>query len=620
MKYLFFLTSSLVLAAPALADEAADTTPDIVVLASGFEQPREETGQAITVVERERLDQLQVVTVEDALRTLPGIAAARRGSVGGVTSVFIRGGNSSQTLVLIDGVRINDISTPNAQTDFGPLLAANLGRIEVLRGPNSVVWGNQAIGGIVNIETRKPDGPLGIDAGLEYGSADTVSGHANVSGTAGILEASFGGAFYRTDGITAIRGGSEIDGSRLYSLNGRVKVNLTDSFNLDLRAYFNDSHIEFDNDFAFTTLPGDALPVARNNQFVFYAGANLDLADGRFRNRVAYTRTDIDRRGTDPELFSYNNFTARAQIDRLEYRGIFDVAEFLTITAGAEYERNDIYTQFEIDPSATGVRDVISGYAQVSLRPLDGLTVTGGVRHDADSLYGGHTTLGGNVAYTPNDGQTVLRATYGEGFRAPTFSDLLPPFGNPELKPETARNLDLGIEHTLWNDRVRASATYFRRRSTDQIAGFPPANVGKVHTDGLELALAADLTPNLHVEAGYTLTNSFNRSGTFSGKRLELRPQHSASLTADWASPFGLTLGGSLTVVGDSFNDRANLVPIEGYTLLDLRASYPITETVELHGRVENLFDATYTIVRTSSGEAFNTYGRSAYAGVRVRF
>jgi vitamin B12 transporter len=554
------------------------------------------------------------------LRTLPGMAVAKRGSVGGLTSVFIRGGNSSQTLVLIDGVRINDVSTPNAQTDFGPLLAANIGRIEVLRGPNSIVWGNQAIGGVVNIETIKPAGPLGVDAGLEYGHANSVLGHANISGTAGIVEASLGGAFYRSDGITAIRGGGEIDGSRTYSLNGRLKVNFTSNFNLDLRGYFNDSRVAFDNAFAFTTTPAEALPVAHNRQFVFYAGANLDLADGRFRNRVAYTRTDIDRVGLDPEVFSYNNYTATAKIDRFEYRGSYDLAEFLTITAGAEYEKNTIHTQFETDPLATGERDVASGYAQVSLRPLKGLTLTGGVRHDGDSLYGGHTTLGGNLAYTPNEGRTILRATYGEGFRAPTFSDLLPPFGNPDLKPETARNLDLGIEQAFWGDRIRASATYFRRRSTDQIAGFPPANVERVHTDGLELTLIADLTPTLHVEGNYTLTNSFNRSGAFNGKRLELRPQHSGSATIDWTSPLGLKVGGTVTVAGDSFNDRANAQRIEGYAVFDLRASYPITDRVELYGRIENLFDATYTIVKTSTGGEYNTYGRSAYAGVRARF
>lgn len=623
MKYLFFLTSSLALAAPALADEATTgeaTNPnDIVVLASGFEQPREETGQAISVVSRERLDQLQVQSVGDALRTLPGIAIAKRGSFGGLTSVFVRGGNSSQTLVLVDGVRVNDISTPNAQFDFGPLLAGNVNRVEVLRGPNSIIWGSQAIGGVVNIETAKPKGPLGIDAGLEYGYADTVSGHANISGTAGILEASFGGAYYETDGISALKGGTERDGSRIYSLNGKLKVNLASNFNLDFRGYFNDARIEYDNAFAFTTTPANALPVAFNQQFVFYAGANLDLADGRFRNRVAYTRTTIDRIGIDPEAFSYNNFTARGTIDRFEYRGSYDLADIATLTAGAEHEKIYSYVQYETDPETVQRNDVTSGYAQLSLRPVTGLTLTGGVRYNSYTDYGSHTGLGGSIAYTPNEGQTVIRAAYGEGFRAPTLTEAQPPFGNINLKPETARNLDVGIEQALLGERLRASATYFRRRTTNQIvynpSTFQSENIERVNTDGVELSLIADLTDKLHVEGNYTLTNAYNRSGTNIGKRLQLRPQHAGTITADWTSPIGLKVGGTLTVAGESFNDAANLVRIAGYTLFDLRASYPITDTVEIYGRIENLFDNKYTIVTN-----YNTYGRSAFGGVRVRF
>jgi vitamin B12 transporter len=262
---------------------------------------------------------------------------------------------------------------------------------------------------------------------------------------------------------------------------------------------------------------------------------------------------------------------------------------------------------------------VTSGYAQLSLRPIEGLTLTGGVRHDSYTDYGGHTSLGGNIAYTPNGGQTVLRATYGEGFRAPTLTEAQPPFGNINLKPETGRNLDLGIEQALFGDRIRASATYFRRRTTNQIVYNPSAfqseNIERVNTEGLELTLLADPTDTLHVEGSYTLTNAINRTGANFGKRLQLRPQHSGSVTADWTSPIGLKLGGTLTVAGDSFNDQANLVRIGGYTLFDLRASYPITDRVEIYGRIENLFDEKYTIVT-----GYGTYGRSAYGGVRVRF
>jgi vitamin B12 transporter len=622
MKYLFFLVSPITLVSPALAEEEESAKPDstqIVVLASGFAEPREDTGQAIAVVGRERIEQLQAVTVGGVLRTLPGISVARRGHVGGLTSLFVRGGNSGQTLVLIDGVRVNDPSTPSAQFDFGPVLAGNVGRIEVLRGPNSVIWGSQAIGGVVNIELAPPDGPLGIDAALEYGSADSLSGHATISGTAGILAASLGGAFHRTDGISALKGGVERDGSRIYALNGRLKVALTDQLSLDFRGYFNDSRVEFDNAFAFTTPAQEALPVTRNRQLVLYAGAELNLAGGSFRNRVAYTRTDIDRRGFDPEQFSYNNFLATALIDRFEYRGAYDLTSFATLAAGVEHERTSAYTRFELDPASVATSTVTSGYAQLSLRPVQGLTVTGGVRHDAWSLFGGHTTLGGNVSYTPNAGETVLRATYGEGFRAPTFTESLPPFGSPGLEPETSRNLDLGVEQTLLDGRARLGATWFRRRATNQIAGFPPANIERVDTDGLELTLWAQPTPRLHLQAQYTLTNAFNRTGANSGKRLELRPQHVGSVTVDWTTPIGLELGASLTLAGESFNDRANAERHPGYSLVDLRASYPLTDAIELYGRIENLFDRDYVTV-SQSGFDYANFGRSAYGGVRVRF
>jgi vitamin B12 transporter len=614
MKYLFYLTSSLVLAAPALADEAPP--PDIVVLASGFEEPRSATGQAISVVDRHRLDQLQSVTVMDALRTLPGVSLARRGTIGGQASVFIRGANSSQTLVLIDGVRVNDPSSPNAAFDFGPLLAGNVSRVELLRGPNSIVWGSQAIGGVVNVEMRRPEGPLGIAAELEYGSNDTVKGSANVSGTAGIVEAGLGGSFFRTDGISALVGGAELDPSRLYALNGRAKVNLTPNLSLDFRGYFNDSRVAYDSPFSGGA---NSQPVAYSRQFVAYAGANFDLADGRLRNRLAYSRTNIDRRGTDPVVFSFNNYVVAGTIDRFEYRGSYELTELLTLAAGAEYEKIRSSTSFEGAPPDLTDDSVVSGYAQATLRPLTGLTLTGGARYDAYSDYGGHWALGGNVAYTPNDGATVLRATYSEGFRAPTLTEGQPPFGNPDLKPETARNLDLGIEQWLLGDRVRLGATWFRRRSDDLIVfsfdTFRSENIARVHTDGLELTLWAEPAPSLHIEGNYTLTNALNRSGANSGKRLERRPQHSASLTVDWQTPLGLKLGGTLSVTGASFDDAANLVRLDGYTLFDLRASYPLSETVELYGRAENLFDERYTVV-----QGYGTYGRSVFGGVRVRF
>ncbi len=599
---------------PAAAQQGDE---DIVVTASGFEQPREETGQAISVVDRERLETLQVVSIGDALQTLPGVRIAQRGPAGSQTSAFIRGGNSSQTLVLIDGVRINDPSSPNAAFDFGALLTGNVGRVELLRGPNSIIWGSQAIGGVVNIRSLVPTEAFVAQGSAEYGYAETVRSSVNLSGTSGIFEGSVGGGYFSSDGISALAAGTERDGYRNWSANGRLKVNLAEGVALDFRGYYNDGRIEYDSPFG---VGANGLPVSDNRQFLGYVGANFDLAGGRWRNRVSYARTDIERVGTDPVVFSFNNFDVEGVIDRYEYHSSFDVIGAVTLVGGVEHERTYASTSFEGAVPDVARNQVTSGFAQAIVRPLAGLTLTVGVRHDNYSDYGGQTTFGGNAAYTPNDGMTVLRATYGEGFRAPTLSEGQPPFGNPALRPETARNVDVGIEHYLLDRRVQLGVTYFNRRSTDLIAfsgvTFQSENIDRVKTEGVEVALALRPTDRIDIQASYTLTDAINRSaGANFGKRLALRPENIASVTADWQSPWGVSVGASLLMVGDSFDNASNSVRLDGYALVGLRAAVPLTDGVELFGRVDNLFDAEYETVA-----GYGTYGRSAYAGVRGRF
>lgn len=613
----FFKSSVAVLALLPNVAVAQETDEDIVVTASGFEQPRSETGQAITIIDEERLDQLQAVSITDALETVPGVAIATRGPVGSQTAVFLRGGNGSQTLVLVDGVRINDPSSPNAAFDFGALLTGNIGRVEVLRGPNSIIWGSQAIGGVVNVQSVEPTDALVVRAGADYGYADSISGNANLSGTSGMFEGSVGGAYYRTDGISALSGGTEKDGYENYAANGRLKVNLADNFALDFRGYYNRGTVEYDSPFG---LGANALPVSKNRQFLGYVGAQFDLADGRFKNRISYARTDITRIGSDPVVFSFNNFDVEGTIDRFEYHSSFDIADRATLVFGAEHERTYASTSFEGAPADVARNKVTSGFGQLILRPFTGLTLTGGVRHDDYSDYGGQTTFGGNAAYTPNGGATVLRATYAEGFRAPTLSEGQPPFGNPDLKPETARNFDLGVEHRFLGGKAQVFATYYNRRSTNQITfsfvTFQSENIGRVKTEGVELGFALQPTERLSIQANYTLVDAINRSvGSNFGNRLELRPQHSGNLTLDWQTPWKVKLGTTLLLKGDSFDDAANNVRLDGYALANVRAAFPVTDAVELYGRVDNVFDTDYTIVNR-----YNTYGRNAHVGVRARF
>ena len=603
-----------VLPTPVFAQAADD---DIVVTASGFEQPRSEAGQAIEIVGRARLDQLQSATIAQVLQTVPGVSVATRGGLGGQTSAFIRGGSSAQTLVLIDGVRINDLTSPNGAFDFGALMTGNIGRVEILRGPNSVIWGSQAIGGVVNIQSIAPVDGFEGRLGAEFGGYDTKRLNANIAGTKGVFEGSVGGAFVKSAGISALAGGTERDGYANATGNARLKVNISDSFTLDFRSYYNRAKVEYDSEFG---VGANGLPVSRNRQFVGYVGAQFDMLDGRFHNRIAYTRTDLRRIGTDPIVFSFNNFNVRGAIDRMEYHTAFDLNDALTLVAGLEYERTFASTSFEGAAPDVARNDVVSGFSQIIVRPVNGLTLTAGVRHDAYSDYGGQTTLGGNLAFTPNEGRTMFRATYAEGFRAPTLTEGQPPYGNLQLKPETARNFDFGVEQQFLEGKAQLFATYFNRRSNNLIAfspvSFQSENIDKVTAKGLEIGLDLNPSSQLDIRASYTLVDAINRTGgdTF-GNRQALRPQNSFSLTADWQTAFGLSLGSSLLVIGDSFDDAANNVRLDGYAFLGLRASMPLTDALEVYARVENMLDAQYTVV-----SGYNSFGRHATIGVRAKF
>jgi vitamin B12 transporter len=274
-------------------------------------------------------------------------------------------------------------------------------------------------------------------------------------------------------------------------------------------------------------------------------------------------------------------------------------------------------------------------YGQIVATPIAGLTATGGVRYDHHNTFGGATTFGASGVWTPNGGKTELRASYSEGFKAPTLYQLLSEYGNTLLHPETAKGWDAGITQRLLGGAIEASATWFHRNSRNLInfvscpfptptvgicAGRPFGtydNVAKARAQGVELTVALHPVEPLKVQANYSWTDSENRtpgSSTF-GKNLARRPRQSVNTSIDYRWPFGLSTGATLTHVGSSFDNAANTRKLEGYVLADLRASYPVTKNIELYGRIENLFDEHYeTIFR------YGTPGRAAYAGVRLSY
>ncbi|MEO7469392.1 MAG: TonB-dependent receptor [Sphingobium limneticum] len=618
LKYGLSLVA-LVAANPAFA-QADD---DIVVTAAGIEQSRDEVGQAITVIDADTIKTRQAIDVVDLLATTPGVRFNRNGTVGAQTGVSLRGAETTQTLVLIDGVKVNDPSGIGDGYDFGPLLTGNIRRIEVLRGSNSVVHGSQAIGGVVNIMTGVPAEGFGANASAEYGYSDTFSAKADISGTAGIASGGVGAAYFRTDGISSAANGTERDGSENIAANARLKLAFSDSLSLDLRGYYIHADLDVDGFPAPAYILADTPEVAITDQYVGYAGINLALLDGKLTNRAAVTWMRNDRdyysaRGADVD-YGYSGTNLR-----FEYEGVYAPVDQAKLVFGYEHERPD-YDYYDAFSTTSAKINIDSVYALAIVKPFTGLAVTGGLRHDDHSQFGGATTFGANANYSPNGGATNVRLSYGEGFKAPSLYQLYDTFsGNRALTPERSKSYDVGFDQRLDGGRAVLSVTAFQRDTRNQInydVSLPPfggyANLDRTRAKGVEASIALKPVDALTVTGSYSYVDARDRSvgsATY-GNRLARRAANAVSVSADYVWPFGLSTGATVTMVGDSFDNAANTRRLDGYALADIRASFPVGEHLEVYGRVDNLTDENY---QTAYG--YGTYGRAAYGGVRVRF
>ena len=614
-------------------ERAADAGTDIVVTANREARPAATVGQAVTVLDTATITQRQAVTVSDLLRQTPGVTVTRNGGVGTATSVNIRGADSDQTVALIDGIKLNDPSSPGGGFNFGSLLIGNIARIEVLRGAQSVLWGSQAIGGVVNLITRQPTEQLSVNARAEGGWHETGQAFANVSGKSGPVSASFGGGYYTTEGISAYAPGTERDGFRNYSANGSVGIDLASTVSVDLRGFYTNGRTDIDGfpppRFTF----GDTREYGDSEQWIGYAGLNAALFDGRLRNRFGYAHTDSDRRNIDPDGSPTETFRGIGRNDRLEYQGTVDLTSAVFATFGAEREVSRFSTSSYGGPVTRGRARIFSVYGQLAVTPIAGLTATGGVRHDDHNIFGGATTISGSGVYSPNDGATAFRASYSEGFKAPTLYQLQSEYGNGLLDPERSKGWDAGVTQKALGGAVEASATYFRRISTDLITFIScPApltgictgrqdgtydNIARARAQGVELSLLLRPVEALTFSASYTYLDATNRStGTANfGRDLARRPDDSVTVNADYRWPFGLSTGATITAIGDSFDDASNPRRLDGYVVTDIRASFPIVPHVEVYGRVENLFNERYQTIYQ-----YGQPGRGAFGGIRLTY
>lgn len=627
-KYLFLFTS-LLASSPALAQEEepeivfADARVDettITVTATGTRTEIEDTGQPVTVIGQREIEAVQGHDVIRVLERAPGVTFARNGPPGAFTGVRVRGAEAEQLLVILDGVRLADPAAPGGGFDFGNLGAGNLAKIDLLRGSNSTIWGSDAIGGVLVASTRAESG---IRGSAEYGARDTA--HLTASGGIGGERGFLGGgaSWYRSDGFSAAASGSEADGFEQLAADGQARAYLSDSFELFARGRYAEGDLELDGYAAPAFVLGDTAEYQETRQYSGAAGAVYD--SGSLFLSGSWSLADTERELFDPAFGSAPNYTTDGHSDRLGLTGEWRPIGPLIVAFGGSYEWTRFETSFDTGHS-TGIA---GAYAQLGVE-YGALSGHAGMRLDDHRDFGGATSFGADLSYEVAPA-VRLRASVGEGFKAPSLFQLHSDYGNVLLRPEKSTSFDVGL---AWNQRGQwpyAAVTLYRRDSENLIgfvscwgmasgicAGRPFGtydNIGRARSQGVEVEAGAEVVPGLTLLGVYSLADNANRtpgSAAF-GNPLPRRPRHALSLVTEWDLD-GPVVGTGLRWVSESFDDPAATVRMPAYATLDITARWPVSERVELFGRIENVLDEQY---QTAAGYA--SPGRGAFVGVRLR-
>ncbi|MEL7449983.1 MAG: TonB-dependent receptor [Pseudomonadota bacterium] len=591
----------------ALEPESIDD--NIVVTATRLGQTATESGSSISIVTAEEIEQLGFIYALDAIAHAPGVTINQNGGFGGQATVRIRGASSEQTLVLIDGIPVNDPSSPGGGFNFSRLDTENIERIEVLKGPQSTLWGTDAIGGVVSITTKNPGEGLGGEAFAEFGSFSTLRGGASISNAGETGDFRLAAVTVSSDGISKAdeaNGNDEDDGFDSLTLSAKGGLNLPGNARLSADVLWTDAETEFDSfDFTAQGSVADGDELSETTDTAANLSLTLPLMDGRFDNLFLVGYSDIQRENfTD----GAPSFDAEGERQLYRYQGTLQANERNRIAFGAEREET---TANDDDTS------IDSLFALYELRPVGNMTITAGLRYDDHERFGSETTTRFAAAFPVNNNLS-FRASWGEGFKAPTiFQTTFFCCGaeapNADLQPETSEAFDIGAEWLSGNGRVQLGATVFRQ-DTENLIDFDFAiggylNVAEVESTGLELVGSLALTDSLNLALDYAYIDAEDGDGN---PRVRL-PEHSGDLTLSYDS--NGPLSGALLVRYNGSETNTDATTLDSWLRVDVTGRYAVSERFEVYGRIENLFDEEYQQIL-----GYGTPDLSGSLGFRLRY
>ncbi|NTU58284.1 MAG: TonB-dependent receptor [Chlorobiaceae bacterium] len=590
-------------------------------------------GSSVTVITSRDIENSGQQTVEELIKGTTGLDVVSTGGLGTNATVFMRGADSRSTLVLIDGVPVNDPSSANRTPDLANLTIDNIERIEVVRGPVSVLYGSNAMAGVINIITRKGGDRMRALAGVEGGSFGTWKAYAAANGKVDRLTYSFAASRLRSDGFSVaddrndrIPHNGNTDEKDGYE-NALFSTNLGYAFsknvNLETILRFSDSSVSLD-DYLWAGYAGDredanpnGLKLNHTETHQLTGRVAMKVLTEPLFSTVYYNFSNQRRDIYDNEAFRTN--INKGYLYEVGWQGDLSFASNHTLTAGISYQRehadNDSYGFY----ASTLDRHVgmNSAFLQDQLS-FGGIKVVSAIRNDDNETFGNHSTW--RIAPSATFGDTTFKASYGTGFRAPSLYELYSFYGNASLNPETSEGWDAGIEHRL-TSTLRAGATWFHNDFDNRIDYEWLTNkyqqvVGITRTHGIESFAEWSPSKAFFVAANYTWMHGEDPDGN----TMIRRPANKASLLGTWHINSRARVSTAMQLVGQrretpyAYDKDGNPVGnLDSYVVVNLSGSYKVADNVELYGRIDNLFDRYY-----EEAWSYATPGRSAYAGVKV--
>jgi vitamin B12 transporter len=592
---------------------------EVVITATKTETPVIELGNSVTVITSKQIEESKKQDVIELLNTVPGITIVQSGGPGQLASIFFRGANSNHTLVLIDGITVNDPASTDNAFDFSNLFIDDIEKIEVIRGPQSTLYGSDAIAGVINIITKKGTKENNFSVSTEGGTYNTWKGNIFASGTLENLNYYADAGRYTTDGFSAADknlGNTEKDGYQNNNCELRLGYKFTNYLSLDFISKYLKDKVYLDQ-------PGfdDDFYSSSSEETVLKLQANLNLFDGFWDNTFSVSHYR-DYRIYSNEYVSYLNSNYDGYNDKFEWQNNFKLDEQNTVIAGFEVAQDKAVVNEALSEDKVTNKGV---YLQEQSKFFNSLFTTIGVRYDYNEKFGSEVTYKFSPAYIIRETGTKLRASVGTGFKAPSLYDLYAQYyGNANLKPEKSTGFDAGVDQYLLNDKLTVSLSYFYNSFKDLIGydtvTYQSINIEKAESKGVETSIKFNAPYNIEMNLNYTYTNTKDLSDntTDNGKALLRRPKNKLSFNTNIPVIENLNVFVEVIYTG-KYDDISYLtydrITMPDYTLFNAAVTEQLLKNLDLYIRFENIFNKQYEQV-----SGYGTAGFSIYVGFKFKF